>query len=510
MSGTQTFGRYRVGRALGRGGMATVSEAVLEGPDGFARRVALKRIRSDVDAPPELAQLFSDEARIASHLHHANLVAILDYGIVDGTPFQALELVDGVTLEALVDELGARGERLPEAIALHVAREVAHGLSHAHRATDAAGKPLGLVHRDVSPSNVLLGWNGDVKLSDFGIAFARGRALETAQGVTRGKPSYMAPEQATRGTLDARTDLFGLGCTLHFALTGRSPLEGDQVLLGMLAGEPAPLADGLAEDVRGIVASAVAPDRRARPASADAMIARLDEAYRTRASRDGRAELRAWLAPLRARWKAPPQDARTEAPTLALPVAPKRSRAWVGVLAVAIAVIALGLGALALGGASITPTRADPAPSEPVRVDATREHGTHDAGIDAAALGDAAPADAAPRDVAPHAPAPSSAPARPTPTRPAPSAAPEIAPTSAPAGSGWVRIVAGCDDARGGAVTIDGAPTGENVPTTARVSVGTHRVRVVAPDGRSFEGTVSVSAFHTEGSPAWLRACGAP
>jgi serine/threonine-protein kinase len=150
----------------------------------------------------------------------------------------------------------------------------------------------------VSPTNVLVSEAGDVKLTDFGIAFAKKREVETAHGVTRGKPSYMAPEQATRGTLDPRTDVFALGCTLHFALTGRSPLEGDAVLMKLLVGEPAPLDERLPDDLRALVAKAVAPDRRERHASAEAFAEALDAAYRRRSDRDGRAALRAWVAPL--------------------------------------------------------------------------------------------------------------------------------------------------------------------------------------------------------------------
>ncbi|MBX7192721.1 MAG: serine/threonine protein kinase, partial [Sandaracinaceae bacterium] len=298
MSTNETFGRYRLGRRLGRGGMAEVHEASLEGHDGFVRRVALKRVRRELAQDPELVRMFSDEARIASHLHHANLVSVLDYGVHDGVPFQALELVEGASLEDLRAACAAEGRVIPEEIAIHVAREIAHGLAYAHRAKDAEGRALGLVHRDVSPSNVLVSEGGDVKLADFGIAFAKTKEVETAHGVTRGKPLFMAPEQATKGTIDARTDLFALGCTLCFALTGKSPLEGDAVLMKLLVGEPAPLDPSLPEDLRALVAQAIAPDRRQRPASAEAFAEALDGAYRRRSDRDGRAALRAWIAPI--------------------------------------------------------------------------------------------------------------------------------------------------------------------------------------------------------------------
>ncbi len=478
--------------------MATVHEAWIEGPGGFSRRVALKRMRESARGADDLAKLFSDEARIASHLHHANLVGIVDYGIEDGIAFQALELVEGTTLEALRADLDAHGETLPEAIAIHVVREVAHGLAYAHRARDADGKPLGLVHRDVSPSNVLIGWNGDVKLSDFGIAFARGRQVETAHGVTRGKPSYMAPEQATRGTIDARTDLFALGCTLHFALTGKSPLEGDEVLLKMLIGERAPIDASLPDDLQELIRAAVSPERRDRPASADAMNERLDAAHRARASRDGRLELRAWLAPIAARARretssdpAPTLDIRPPVTASSSPV--RSSRGPFVVLGL------IGIGAAIM--AAIIPASSD------VPVTVVNDAAATDAGV----VVDAAPAVDAWQLVDASVPSP-------TPTshvssrRPAPGESPpsESPPPTDVTASGWIRVVAGCEDARGGAVQIDGHATGDQVPMTVRLRAGTHHVRVVAPSGRAFEGDVTLTGFHTEGSPAWFRACAAP
>jgi hypothetical protein len=476
--------------------MATVHEAWIDGPDGFARRVALKRVREGAHEVADLAKLFSDEARIASHLHHANLVAILDYGVEGEVPFQALELVDGTTLEALQAHLDARGEPFPEAIAIHVAREVAHGLGYAHRATDASGKALGLVHRDVSPSNVLIGWNGDVKLSDFGIAFARGRQVETAHGVARGKPSYMAPEQATRGTIDARTDLFALGCTLHFALTGKSPLEGDEVLLKMLVGERAPLEGSLAPDLAEIVGSAVAPEKRERPASGDAMNEKLDAAYRARSTRDGKTELRAWLAPIAKRLRAAGTGAGTPSPSPSRSESrspsPLRSRSSWGV----VAVVTMGVAALgvALGTGGTAPTAAPPTSVVVVVADAGTV-AVLDAFVAPALAIDAAVAPPPSTVVAPH---------------PAHLAAPRTVVAPEPdTATGFVRVVAGCDDARGGEVMLDGRATGDHVPTTLRVRSGSHRIRVTAADGRTFEDTVSVTSFHTEGSPAWFRACAA-
>lgn len=520
----QTFARYRVGQLLGRGGMAEVHEASLEGHDGFVRKVALKRVRAEVASDPELARLFADEARIASHLHHANLVGILDFGVHDGVAYQALELVEGVTLEALREHLAASGRAIPEEIALHVVREVAHGLAYAHRATDEHGKALGLVHRDVSPSNVLIGFSGDVKLTDFGIAFARRKRVETAHGVARGKPSYMAPEQATQGTLDARTDLFALGCTLHFALTGRSPLEGDEVLVKLLVGERAPLDPSLADDVKELVASAVSPDRRERPSSAEIFAERCDAARRARTERDGRAALRAWLAPLAPELRAASAlRARSAAPLAGSPQtddpaardgsrdAPRSSptpwaRGAVGTLVV--------VGALAAILAGLAIASVPQAPDPRVTLPAGPPVGS----VDASAARDARPPgapDGSPDDEpdASNGPEPRGDAARravPREDARSPRAGDEAGsspPPAEPRETGWVRVVAGCERARDGEVSVDARRFGDHVPATLRAPIGRHVVEIVAPSGERFAHPVEVTTFHTEGRPLWVRAC---
>ena len=582
--------------------MAEVHEASLAGHDGFVRRVALKRVRRELARDDELVRMFSDEARIASHLHHANLVAVLDYGVHEGVPYQALELVVGASLEHLHAACAREGRAIPEELAIHVAREIAHGLAYAHRAKDAEGRALGLVHRDVSPSNVLVSEAGDVKLTDFGIAFAKKREVETAHGVARGKPSYMAPEQATRGTLDARTDVFALGCTLHFALTGRSPLEGDAVLMKLLVGEPAPLDASLPDDLRALVAKAVAPDRRDRHASAEAFAEALDAAYRRRSDRDGRAALRAWVAPLvkRLRDEALPEDAPADAQggapaPLALRVTPPTpartnepapdtieaatrpetpraktppsSRGRASVIVSVLVAASVGLGALewwslSRGGTGEVPsattptgdthgrdTQAESTRAEDERAeDAQREdtqtvdtqtvdtqtvdtqtvdtqavdtQAVDTQAVDTQAV-DTQAVDTQARD------APAEVTSREDLPEDASSAREEAAreeaareeprelarrddaraqPPRTVESAGWARIVAGCERARDGAVRIDGRVIGEHVPTTQRLAAGTHAVIVETASGERFEGSVEITEFHTEGRPAWFRAC---
>lgn len=284
-------------RRLGQGGMAEVFEAELEGAQGFSRRVAIKRILPHVAAAPELAARFLEEARIASNLHHAGIVAIFDFGIIDGLPFQVLELVDGLD----AGELCARcGGKLPLDLALIVAADVAHALDHAHHARDADGHLLGIVHRDVKPANVLVSWSGDIKLGDFGIAFAHGRAIRTEAGIAPGTWAFMAPEQRLRGHIDQRADVFALGCTLHALLTGTSPAEAADPLSTQVAGAELPLSPEVPADLRALISRAVALAPEQRFASAAEFAQALGTALAPRLTRDPRGRLREFLAPLRA------------------------------------------------------------------------------------------------------------------------------------------------------------------------------------------------------------------
>src|SRR6185369_12337045 len=185
--------RYRLVRTIASGGMAQVLEAVCQGMDGFERRVAIKRLLPQHLRDGGRRRMFFDEASIGSRLHHGGVVQIFDYGLIDGAAFIAMEFVDGV--DAL------------RAVSLHVISEVAHALAYIHDVKDEHGEPLGIVHRDVSPQNILLSWDGDVKLSDFGIALSLGREEHTAEGVVKGKMPYMPPEQALGKRVDSAADV---------------------------------------------------------------------------------------------------------------------------------------------------------------------------------------------------------------------------------------------------------------------------------------------------------------
>ena len=280
--------RYRLRRRLGRGGMAEVFEAVASGERGFARTVALKRMLPEIGRIHDDA--FLDEARIASHLHHANIVSVLDYGIADGLPFQVLELVDGLDLQSAL----ALGAPLPPELALHVCTEVAYALCHAHEACAPDGQPLGIVHRDVKPANILVSYDGDVKLGDFGIAFARDRLQRTEVGIAKGTREFMSPEQWVAGEVDARSDVFSLGCVLYALLTGDS-LMGRTRAEELLEGRELTFDKPLPDDVAPIVARATRRQKRDRFATAAAMADELGAALQKRVQQPPKVLLQKWM-----------------------------------------------------------------------------------------------------------------------------------------------------------------------------------------------------------------------
>jgi tRNA A-37 threonylcarbamoyl transferase component Bud32 len=213
---------------IGSGGMADVYRAIAPGAAGVSKSVCIKRIRDARLQNPRLVSLFIDEARISMQLSHPNIVHTYDFGRVGDEYFLALELIEGVDLATLIDSCADRGESLsPEEIAA-VGESVCRALAHVHTRRRGDGKPLGLVHRDVTPPNVLLTREGDVKLTDFGVA----RLRENVNEGLRGTLAYMAPEQANRGAVDPRTDVFGLALVLFECVRARPAYAGtrDEVL----------------------------------------------------------------------------------------------------------------------------------------------------------------------------------------------------------------------------------------------------------------------------------------
>ncbi|MGB0680554.1 MAG: serine/threonine protein kinase, partial [Polyangiales bacterium] len=216
------LGPYRIERRLAIGGMAEVFVARREGPHGFHKRVALKRILPHLARDAEFVSMFIDEAKLAAQLEHPNVVQVFDFGEIDGELFLAMEYVEGASVARLLRAADFYDEAVPLDIALYIAEQSARGLAHLHTLQDDAGKPLAVVHRDVSPANLLLTRAGHIKVTDFGIAAIAGRDAHTEAGHVRGKLGYMSPEQVMALPLDDRSDVFALAAILAEMLIGRT------------------------------------------------------------------------------------------------------------------------------------------------------------------------------------------------------------------------------------------------------------------------------------------------
>jgi serine/threonine protein kinase len=221
------FGKYYLLERINVGGMAEVFKAKTVGVEGFERIVALKRILPSIAEDEEFITMFIDEAKIAVQLQHANIAQIFDLGKVDDSYFIALEYVNGRDLRSIFDDLRKRGDRMPMSQVCYFIMQLCEGLDYAHNKRDAQGRELNLVHRDVSPQNVLLGYEGEVKLIDFGIAKAAGKASKTQAGILKGKFGYMSPEQVRGLPIDRRSDIFALGIVLYELLTGERLFIGE-------------------------------------------------------------------------------------------------------------------------------------------------------------------------------------------------------------------------------------------------------------------------------------------
>lgn len=217
----QPFGRYTLRERVGRGGMAEVFRATLPGFGGFEKQVAIKRMFRDFAHDPAFVEMLSDEAKIVSQLAHPNIVQILDIGRVGDDYYIAFEFIEGVDLFSVLQRHHEEGIDLPVGLACHIVAELCSALDYAHVRRTADGNPLGIVHRDVSPQNVLLSLQGEVKLTDFGIAKAAYRYTQTQAGMIKGKVYYMSPEQVLGHDLDHRADIFAAGILLFESLTTR-------------------------------------------------------------------------------------------------------------------------------------------------------------------------------------------------------------------------------------------------------------------------------------------------
>ena len=220
-----TFGRYQLLELIAKGGMAEVFKAKLSAAAGAEKLLCIKRILPDLSRNSDFMSLFISEAKIALPLNHGNITQVFDFGEIDGVYYLAMEYINGQNLNLTLERLRDGNKNLDVTAALYVGAEVCKGLQYAHSYTDAAGKMHVVVHRDVTPHNVLISYTGQVKLADFGIALAATKMRD--DGVVRGKPCYVSPEQAEGQPTDPRSDIFSLGTVLYEMLTGRRCFEGD-------------------------------------------------------------------------------------------------------------------------------------------------------------------------------------------------------------------------------------------------------------------------------------------
>jgi len=273
----RNVGPFRLIERLGRGGMAEVWLAVAYGASGFEKRVALKVALPELMGEGTCERLLIEEARLGARLSHRNLVGVHDLGVDDGVYWVRLELVEGRDLAALIQK-----GPMPPSLALFVAEELALALEYLHSVRDEQGRPLGLVHRDVSPANVLVSRSGEVKLGDLGIAKATLMRDQTRAGVRKGKYAYMSPEQVRGGPLLAQSDQFSLGILVSELLTGRRPFDGATPVETMdrIREAEAPDLDGLEGGVREIVLRCLRRDPGARFSSAGELAAALSMARR--------------------------------------------------------------------------------------------------------------------------------------------------------------------------------------------------------------------------------------
>lgn len=266
------FGPYMLVRRIAVGGMAEVYLARLDGPRGVEKQVVVKQILPQLARDPDLLQMFFDEAAIASKLSHPGIVQIFDFGQHSGTFYLAMEFVDGLDLDELIRVArrgGEPGRAVPVAHALYIASTLARCVHYAHEARDADGTPLEIIHRDISPQNVLLGRDGAVKLGDFGIARTKLRATRTQTGVLRGKIAYLAPERFAGEAASRSVDVYAMGVVLFEALSGRRPFTGDDAafIKAIMTQEPPPLTavvPGIDPRISAIVSRAISrtPEER--------------------------------------------------------------------------------------------------------------------------------------------------------------------------------------------------------------------------------------------------------
>ncbi|MEW6435313.1 MAG: serine/threonine-protein kinase [Myxococcota bacterium] len=309
------FGRYQLLRKIASGGMGQVLLAK-KGQDDFEKLVVIKRILPHLVEDEEFFTMFKDEAKITMRLDHPNIARINEFGVENGVHFIEMEYVAGEDARRIEKRAAAAGRGIPVGVILRIIADAAAGLDFAHKARDAKGQPLNLVHRDVSPQNVLVGFDGSVKLIDFGVAKAAGRAQHTATGILKGKFPYMSPEQARGDELDPRSDVFALGIVLWELLTGRRLFKGEndlatqKLVLACQVPAPSSVEPSVPPGLDPIVLKALAKDAADRYPDAAAFRMALEEFALANAIPSSAAHLSAFMQELYAERIAKEADPR--------------------------------------------------------------------------------------------------------------------------------------------------------------------------------------------------------
>jgi serine/threonine-protein kinase len=264
------FGPYQLVRQIAVGGMAEIHLAKTQGVAGFEKYVALKMIHPNFAEDDQFIQMLVDEAKIASVLRHANIARVYEFARAGGEYFIAMEHVDGKDMRTVLERCRTKKKPIPAEHAAYIAAEVGAALHAAHSAVDSRGRPLRIIHRDVSPSNIICSYAGEVKLCDFGIAKATLTRVQTKTGVIKGKVKYMSPEQAMGRKLDHRSDLFSLGTVMYEMLTLQAPFQAPteiELIFAVRDARKTPvreLSPGVPEELVRIVDKAMTRSRAAR------------------------------------------------------------------------------------------------------------------------------------------------------------------------------------------------------------------------------------------------------
>jgi serine/threonine-protein kinase len=276
------LGRYRLLKLLATGGMGEVFLARQEGPAGFAKTMVVKRMLSHLGRDPHFVAMFLNEARLAARLSHPNVAQIFELGEQDGTYFMAMEFVHGVDLRSIRRHLQERRVEVPADLAAWICAQALKGLHYAHTLADENGAPLHIVHRDVSPDNVLVDFNGSVKMVDFGVAKASNSIETTGPGTVKGKFSYMAPELLSGQQATPRSDIYAMGIVLYEFLSGGRPFHGASqgaLIRSILEAPPKPLRElrpGLPVELEEIIHRAISKNPQERFRTAESMSAALE------------------------------------------------------------------------------------------------------------------------------------------------------------------------------------------------------------------------------------------